>query len=164
MVELKILHTKEFMVNLLTGKLFSDYLLENAVIETFNTFDIDGHLHKEFYGEDLENDPSLAKYAMSQWNDIQPIAFNLIKGKHTPLSFRFILHLKPDVATTSLEDENVAQPTADYVVRISFSEGCIKLTTGISIKVFSLDNSASAKWDAYFKKFLSDNQIDFEEE
>ena len=164
MIELKILHTKEFMRALLAGNLFTDYLLENAVIETFNTFDIDGHLHKEFYGQDLEDDHALAKYSMSQWSDVQQIAFDLIKGKHTPLSFKFVLHLKPDVALSSLEADTAnATPASDYVVRIAFSDGVIRLTTGISMKVFSLDNSASSKWDEYFQKFLSINEIAFEE-
>ncbi|MCR4901321.1 MAG: DUF5721 family protein [Butyrivibrio sp.] len=164
MIELQIKHTKEFMAKLLGGTLFEDFLLEEATIETFNTFNIDGHIHKEFYGQQLKDDPSLCPYPLSCWQDVQQIAFNLIKGKHTPLSFKFILHLKPDKAAAIFnESEQGQEPVADYVIRISFSDGSIKITTGISFKVFSLDNSGALLWDDQVKKFLDAQNIEFEE-
>ena len=43
------------MAQLLKGNLFDSFLLEEATIETFNTFTIDGRIHKEFYSEEVDN-------------------------------------------------------------------------------------------------------------
>ena len=42
-------NNKEFMTKLLTSDIFDDFLVEEATIDTFNTFHIDGRIHKDFY-------------------------------------------------------------------------------------------------------------------
>ncbi len=162
MITLKIQHTKDFMAKLLAGNTFDSFLLEEAVIETYNTFSIDGHIHKEFYQSDLEENNST--YTLSQWSDMKQICFNLIKGKNTPLGFKFILHLKPDVAQTALEpDGNVDNLSSDYIINIKFREGIVTITSAVSIKIFTLDKTADNLWDSYIKQFLAQNNLDFEE-
>ena len=49
MIALKITNVKQFMAKLLAGEDFDAFLLEEAVISTYNTFTIDGRQNREFY-------------------------------------------------------------------------------------------------------------------
>ncbi len=60
MIALEIKGTKNIMNALLLSGQFDSFLVEEAVITTFSTFHIDGHLVRDFYDagelEELEND------------------------------------------------------------------------------------------------------------
>ena len=92
MLALKIMSTKNFMNHLLVTDTFDNFLLSEATISTANTYQIDGHINKEFYSsQDLDMVPPLP-YEFSEWKDMKSLCFNLIKGKRTPLFFKIILH------------------------------------------------------------------------
>ena len=94
MLALKVASTKTFMNHLLVADTFDNFLMAEAMISTANTYQIDGHINKEFFsGNELSAPPS---YEFSEWKDMKPLCFNLIKGKRTPLFFKFVLHLKPE--------------------------------------------------------------------
>ncbi len=86
---------------LLLSEQFDSFLVEEAVITTYNTFHIDGHLVKDFYkavrsGRSLNT--IISPPSFSSWKDTSaPSASQLIKGKKTPVSFKvqcFTLHLR----------------------------------------------------------------------
>ena len=55
MISLKIKNTKEFMQKFLMSEAFADFLLMEARVDTFVSFDIDGRIRREFYTkEELE--------------------------------------------------------------------------------------------------------------
>ena len=83
MISRKITELKHFMTRLLASDCFDSFLLEQAIITTYNTFTIDGHLERNFYTSEEWEDPSLCPYDLSCWADIRPICFSLIKGKKT---------------------------------------------------------------------------------
>ncbi|MBP7347452.1 MAG: hypothetical protein KA965_02125 [Butyrivibrio sp.] len=163
MIELKIVHTKDFMNKLLNTTCFDAFLLEEAMIQTYNIFSIDGHVQKSFYGpEESDQHP----YPLSIWSDMRNVCLSLIRGKHTPVSFKFVLHCKEETVAALLEqDSSVLSPDqiAAYVLSIRFSEGSVSLTTGTAIRTFILDKSYEQIWDRYIRSFLSQNEIAFEE-
>ena len=56
MIALQIKEIKSFMGKLLGTECFDSFLLEEAVITTYNTFRIDGRINREFYSdEEWEN-------------------------------------------------------------------------------------------------------------
>ena len=163
MIELKILHTKEFMNKFLNSTCFDSFLLEEAMIQTYNIFSIDGHIQKTFYApEESDQHP----YPLSCWCDMRNVCLSMIRGKQTPVSFKFVLHCKKETVAALLEVDAPAlspdQITA-YVLTIRFSEGNITLTTGTAIQTFILDKSYEQIWDKYIRSFLSQNEIAFEE-
>ena len=92
MIAVKISSKKDFMAKLLTTELFDSYYVEEATIETFNTFNIDGHINRDFYkNDDLEGESAVPD-EYSKWSELRTLCFDLIKGKRTPLGFKFILH------------------------------------------------------------------------
>ena len=91
MIALQIADIRHFMKKLLLSESFDRFLLLEGSITTFCTFHMDGQLQKAYYtGEEQEqiDDRSLA-----YWEEIRPFCFELIKGKRTPLAFRFTFQL-----------------------------------------------------------------------
>ena len=161
MIALKILKQKNFMTKLLTTDLFDDFTVEEATIDTFNTFTIDGRIHKEFFlgSDDMKEIPSTE---FSDWARIRPIALSLIKGKHTPLGFKFILHLG-DARKLDLLKDNDTDFSPDRIslgINIKYSQGTVVITTGVSYSIFTLDKSAEKAWDEYIPSFLESNGIE----
>ena len=81
------------MAKFLAGDDFDAFLLEQAVISTYNTFTIDGRDNRDFYSTEEWENKELRPYEFSTWKKVRPVCFDLIKGKHTPAAFHFVLHL-----------------------------------------------------------------------
>lgn len=165
MISYKISRLKDFMSKLLTTDCFDSFLLEQAVITTYNTFTIDGHMEKEFYTQEEWQDAALRPYDFSCWSDVRPFCFSLIKGKKTPVSMKFILHLKPEKMQEILSENEVSIP-ADYirafVLTIRYSINGMSCTTGVSYSDFLLDKTADHLWDKRFSQFLDENDISYQ--
>ena len=161
MIALKILKQKNFMAKLLTTELFDNFLVEEVTIDTFNTFTIDGRIHKEFY-KDLDEPGDDANSEFSSWAKIRPIALSLIKGKQTPLGFKFILHLGNDDKLSLLRDADmdISPDQLSLGIGIKYSQGEVIITTGVSYQLFTLDKSAEKAWDEYIPSFLESNDIE----
>ena len=161
MIALKISNKKEFMARLLTTDLFDAFLVEEATIDTFNTFHIDGRIHKDFYKNDPDYSEDGRLPSNSCWGDIRPICLSLIKGKRTPLGFKFILK-SSDSTRKELVEKSEAGIMDDQVnlgLNIRFLNDEIIITTGISISIFTLDKSIEKTWDQYVPGFLEANNI-----
>lgn len=165
MTALQISSMKQFMNHLLAAETFDSFLLEEAVISTANTFTIDGHVNREFYQNDENTDPqSLPEFR--PWSELKSLCFDLIKGRRTPLFFRFVLHLKPEKALALLEKEgcdvDLSQLKA-LVLTIRYDGSKATLTTGTAFHTFVLSKEPDAIWDRTFKKFLDGKGISYEE-
>ncbi|MCR5669436.1 MAG: DUF5721 family protein [Butyrivibrio sp.] len=163
MIAIKISKQKEFMSKLLTTDLFDSFPLEEATVDTYNTFHIDGKVHKEFYKGYEDVDPgSLEDFSL--WRDIRHIALDLIKGKRTPLSFKFVLHADKELKNTVMQgcDSDLSPEVTLLGIIIKFSKGEVVITTGTSFSIFSMDKSIEKAWDAYIPSFLDRSGIDYE--
>ena len=104
MKSINITDVKNFMSKLLIKEDFDNFLLEEASITTFNTFTIDGHIHKNYYtSEEYE---ALRNTELSYWSTIKPICFELIKGKKTPSRFKIILKADENLVVKISEDSS----------------------------------------------------------
>ena len=88
MIALALPQVKECMAKLLLSETFDPFYFIEGEIVTFNTFTLDGYLKKDFFEQ--EESPE-REYAL--WKDVREFCFSLIKGKRTPLSFKFVLGL-----------------------------------------------------------------------
>lgn len=153
---------------LLVSEQFDSFLVEEAVITTFNTFHIDGHLVKAFYtGEELEElEQNNKSDVFSYWRDIRPICFQLIKGRKTPVSFKVVLHAAPELIekiTAAPECQAAADLIRSLVLNIRYDNGKATCITGSAFTTFIMDKSVEKLWDAYVRQFLSNIGLDFEE-
>lgn len=168
MIAFEIKGTKNIMNSLLRSEQFDSFLVEEAVITTFNTFHIDGHLVKDFYTtEELaELEDSQKSTIFSCWNDIRPICFQLIKGKKTPVSFKVVLYAAPQLIeeiAANPECEVAANLIRSLVLSIRYDNGKVTCITGSAFTTFVMDKSVDKLWDAYMRQFLSERNLDFEE-
>ncbi len=163
MIAIKILKQKSFMAKLLTTDIFDNFLVEEAVIETFNTFTIDGRIHKDFY-KDIASSDEIPLEDFSRWSKIRPVCLDLIKGKQTPLSFKFVLSLceKDKEAFLSKADTDLSTDQVHPGLVIKFSKGQVLITSALSLSIFTLDKSIEKAWDEYIPSFLDSNDIENE--
>ncbi len=159
MIALEILSMKNFMSHLLSGDTFDLFLLEEATISTANTYTIDGHMNTEFYPPD-ERSPENLPYDFRPWSEIKSLCFDLIKGKYTPIFFKFVLQLKPEYLPRILGTDP-GQVKA-LVLNIRYDGNKALLTTGTSYHTFVMNKEADLAWDNALCKYLSDKEIGYE--
>jgi len=163
MLALEITSMKNFMLHLLTADTFDCFLLEEAAISTANTFFIDGRIHPEFY--DTSETPAEALHEFRPWSELKGFCFDLIKGKRTPLSFRFTMHLMPEKAKALLEKENYDTDLSQIkalVLNIRYDGSKATLTTGTAFHTFVLSKEPDAIWDKALSRYLAKKGISFE--
>ncbi len=166
MIALKLTNTKNFMNTLLRGECFDHFLLKEATISSGASFVIDGTIPADFYTEEEKEEMGICGYGFLPFSELRGNCFDLMKGKKTPSSFSFVFLLSPDnmkktlVAMQSSFTEN---DIAALFMNIRYTAGELMLTTGISYKTFSMDKSLDKEWDAMVCKFLTKNEIEFEE-
>lgn len=164
MTAFQITSMKNFMSRLLTSDAFDCFLLEEAVISTANTFTIDGRINQDFFiGEEEVPSPT---YDFRPWSEIKGLCFDLIKGRHTPLFFRFVLHLMPEKTAALLEKEGCDTNPSEIkalVLTIRYDGSRAVLTTGTSFHSFVLSKEPDAIWDKALAKYLAGKGIEFEE-
>lgn len=164
MLALQISSVKSFMSELLTGDAFDIFLLEEANLSLAISYRIDGHINAEFFPM-AERTPELIPYEYQPWSEIKGLCFHLIKGKHTPLSFKFVLQLKPDKMRSMLEKEKLSCDELrlkSLVLTIRYENGKVLLTTGSSYQTFVMDKTADVIWDRQLSKYLAMKGIAFE--
>lgn len=164
MLAIQITSMKIFMNRLLNSDTFDSFLLEEAVISTANTYTIDGHINKDFYPAE-ERTTEYLPYDLQPWSEIKGLCFNLIKGKHTPLYFKFVLQLKPDSVTSLLEKEQCTIDSSHvkaFVLNIRYDGTTATLTTGTSYHTFVMSKEPDSIWDKALLRFLSMQEIPYE--
>lgn len=164
MIALKINDVKSFMSSLLLQSVFDNFLLSEFEIQTTQKFQMWGKRNKEWFtDEEWEACPNQEYLS---WGETKPIAYHLIKGNKTPLSFKIIFLL-----SSSNTDKLIAKGGNEFqkenidglCLNIRFDKGELQLITGTSLKIFTLDKSLEQSWDANMKLFLNHAGIDFVE-
>jgi hypothetical protein len=145
------------MNHLLVADTFDLFLLEEAVISTANNFTIDGHVNQDFCD---------SPYELRPWSELKGLCFDLIKGKRTPLFFRFVLHLKPEKAEALLRQQDCEVDPSQVkalVLNIRYDGSKAVLTTCTAFHTFIPSKEPDAIWDSALKKYLAGKGIACEE-
>lgn len=158
MISLKLTNRKMFMKHLLLTETFDHFLFIEGEITTFNTFTIDGYLHKDFF----EEDPPLS---FSFWKHLREFCFSIIKGKRTPLQFKFVFSLSPENIAKLISQNELnfhPQDVQGLYLNLRFNGTDLQCITGTSLKTFTLDKSLEQAWDKMVQKFFSQKGIEYE--
>lgn len=169
MVALEITSMKNFMAHLLSGNTFDDFLLEEATISTAITYHFDGHINLDFFPPQ-ERDTDHHPYVFRPWSEIKGLCFDLIKGRNTPLFFKFVLQLKPEKIgewlNSGAEDseipENLLAQMKALVLNIRYDGSKAILTTGTSYHTFVLSREIDLSWDRCLCCYLAEKGIGYE--
>lgn len=165
MIALQIQDIKQFMNKLLLQQTFDNFLLVEGSITTYNTFRIDGRLHKSFFTEEEQETLTLSERDFSLWKEIKPFCLELIKGKKTPLAFQFTFQLSAQNTAklfsssgiTSILPENVS----GLLLNVRFEHGALAVITATNLNLFVPDKSLERAWDDMVKRFLKQQEISF---
>ena len=95
MLALQLTDIKNFMNQLLRSETFDHFLLQEAVIHSGASYVIDGHINKDFYTEEEIETLRLTGCKALPFSMLRGNCFDLIKGKKTPSSFKFVFLLSP---------------------------------------------------------------------
>ncbi|MBR3646278.1 MAG: hypothetical protein IKN54_07640, partial [Lachnospiraceae bacterium] len=153
---IQIKDTKNFMNELLVKNTFDFFNLYEAIITTYCTFTIDGHIQQSYYSsEELE----LLDHAdFAGWSQLKPVCFNLIKGNKTPELLKITLCL-PGKNYAGCIERSMAPITEDNItglyVHIVYEHGTINVITATSLNIFTMDKSLDHYWDNTIKTFLT---------
>jgi hypothetical protein len=116
-------------------------------------------MQKSFFSEE-ENIPEY-----SSWKNLKNFCFSLIKGKKTPLSFKFIFSLSPENIARLIEQNHLdfrADQVQGLYLNIRYDGSSLQCITGTSLKTFSMDKSLEQTWDAFVQKFFAQKSIPWE--
>jgi len=158
------LDTKKCMNQLLLGSVFDSFLFIEGEITTFNTFQIDGRLKKEFYRQNQDDSAAFEReYAL--WKEQREFCFSVIKGKRTPLGFRIVLSLSsPNIAHLITQEElSFSQRDVQGLyLNFKYDGSQLTCTTGTSMNIFTLDKSLEQAWDKMAQRIFAKYEIPFE--
>ena len=146
------LSAKSCMSHLLLRDTFNHFSFIEGEITTFNRFSIDGHIHKDFFDEDPQQEYSL-------WKDVQEYCLSIIKGKRTPLNFKIILSLAKTDFEAFLKERSLSFRPEDIqglYLNLRYDGKTLECITGTSMKIFTLDKSLEQEWDKYVQKFFGE--------
>ena len=155
------LKAKNCMSHLLLKPTFDEFSLIEGENTTFNKFTFDGYIHKDFYEEAPENE-------FSYWKDLREFCFSIIKGKRTPLNFKYILSLARNDFENFLVSHEIEGFLPDNIqgLYLNFKYDGIHLqcVTGTSMNMFTMDKSIEKAWDEYVKTMFSEKGIEWDSE
>ena len=159
MIALSLIDVKECMSKLLLSEMFDPFLFVEGEITTFATFTIDGYLKKEFYDND-----TVPEREYTLWKDVRDYAFSLIKGKRTPLSFKFVLGLSDSNIEKLIRQQGLDYRLEDVrglYINLKFDGQKLQCITGTAMNLFTMDKSLEQAWDMMVQKFFTQKEINF---
>ena len=160
MIALALTDVKECMGKLLLSETFDPFYFIEGEIITFSTFNIDGYLKKDFF--DTEDVPA-REYAL--WKDVREFCFSIIKGKRTPLNFKFILGLsESNIEKLLLQQELDFKPqdVRGLYINLKYDGQNLQCITGTAMNLFTMDKSLEQAWDKMVQKFFTQKEIKYE--
>ena len=160
MIALTLPEVKECMSKLLLSETFDPFYFIEGEIVTFSTVTMDGFLKKEFF--DTEEAPA-REYAL--WKDVREFCFSVIKGKSTPLSFKFVLGLSDSNIEKLLLQQELGfklQDVRGLYINLKYDGQKLQCITGTAMNLFTMDKSLDQAWDKMVQKFFTQKEIKYE--
>ena len=160
MIALSLTEVKECMSKLLLSETFDSFLFIEGEIMTFSTFTMDGYLKKDFFEEGTAPD---REYAL--WKEMREYCFSLIKGKRTPLGFKFVLGLSASNIQKLIGQQGLDFELEDVrglYINLKYDGKNLQCVTGTAMNLFTMDKSLEQAWDTMVQKFFTQKEITFE--
>ena len=160
MIALSLTEVKECMSKLLLSDTFDSFLFIEGEIMTFGTFNINGYLKRDFFEE---NEIPNREYAL--WKEVREYCFSLIKGKRTPLGFKFVLGLSESNIEKLIQQQGLdfeAEDVRGLYINLKYDGQKLQCVTGTAMHLFTMDKSLEQAWDTMVQKFFTQKEIAFE--
>ena len=158
MLSIRIIDLKKFTALLFTEDAFDKFCLHDASFRTALTTMIDGSRNADFYreGEEIPDSPYVS------WSEIRPVCFALIRGSRLPVSFRLVMLTGREVTQKLAKRSGFTDcEVSSLTLNITYREGALYLTTGISYQGFTLDKTLEKYWDGTVRAFLEKHALNY---
>ena len=156
---------KHFMNQLLKSELFDHFLLAEATIHGAVSYQINGHVNRDFYDADELAALTADGSEYLPFSYLRPVFFELIRGRHTPLYLKFVFLLSPSNAKKTILSSDTGFGPDDIsgiFLNLTFRDGQMVLTAGVSYRTFTTDHSFDIAWDTLAARFLTNHGLDFD--
>lgn len=154
MKQFEIEETGKFMSELLTGERYDSFYLFEARIKADIDYSINGKINKDFFDSDDREIMAAEEYI--SWKKIKPVVYGFVKGDKLPLSLKLILMFNRENITRLVEMNNLPISENDIgalFFNVLYEKGSLTVTTGTSVKTFSLDKTLDHVWDSTVEKY-----------
>ena len=141
------LKAKVCMSHLLLKPTFDTFSLIEGEVTTFNRFQVDGRIHKDFFDEAFEKE-------YSTWGEVRDFFFQVIRGKKTPLNFKFILSLAKDQFESFLTEHDLTYRPAEIqglYLNFRYDGLALQCITGTSMNTFTIAHNGTT---IYTKQYI----------
>ncbi|MBE5946431.1 MAG: hypothetical protein E7259_05745 [Lachnospiraceae bacterium] len=141
---------KTFMNELLVNEKYDSFYMFETRLKVSMDYYINGKLNKDFFDSHEETQEYVS------WRDIKHTIFELIKGKRLPISFKLILMFNRENIERLVEMNNLPvnpQDVGALFLNMYYENGELTVTTGTSLKVFTLDKTLEHLWDETVEKY-----------
>lgn len=151
---------KDFMNQLLVKDTFDTLLLCEATLRTATTLSISGKLNMDFF--DTAEQEVMTDKTYAAWRILRPLFFEAVKGTKTPSSFKIIFMLpKRNQDALVLRHNLPISPDdiAGLYFNLYFDDGILRITSGLSMRIFTTDKCLEQIWDDSLMGFLGEHHI-----
>ena len=146
--------TKIYMNQLLVNERFDSFYLYEARVKSALDYFIGGKLNMDYYDEEEKKELENSEYM--SWGKVKQTIYDLMKGNKLPINFKIILMFNRDNIKRLIEMNNLPVKPEDVgalFYNIPFEAGQLNVTTGTSLKVFTLDKRLEQLWDETVEKY-----------
>ncbi len=149
---------KAYINSLFTEERFGSFYLHEFRARTALDYYVSGKLNQAYFeqpgetaSEKEEKDPT---YIL--WADIREKILSLIRGERLPLTMKLVLMFHRSNIERLCEMNNLPVAPSDVgglFMNISFEEQRLVVTSGISLKVFTMDKTLERLWDDTIERY-----------
>ena len=137
------LKAKVCMSHLLLKPTFDTFSLIEGEVTTFNRFQVDGRIHKDFFDEAFEKE-------YSTWGEVRDFFFQ-VKDQFEAFLTEHDLTYRPE-------------EIQGLYLNFRYDGLALQCITGTSMNTFTMDKSVEKAWDEYVQKFFASQELDFDME
>ena len=162
MIALQIRHIKDFMNKLLIQDTFDRFLVSEASVTTFATFTVDGNFIRTSTPRRKPRACALRDGARCCGKKSNPSVFPLSAETYSPL-FQICLSASQEevsLLTAKSSPDLSAEDVFGLYLNCQYNGETLTLTTGSSLRLFTMDKSLDQAWDKMLMEFLRLQDLD----
>ena len=140
MISLRIKDTKVFMSQLLIKDTFDRMLLSEATIKTACSYTINGQINKEYYSDEEWDNLNNNEKSYSEWGNIKPFCFSLIKGNKVPAAMKLVMLASYELVTDIIAKNNIAvmpENVNGLFINMKYQEGYVDIFLCPMLEIYS---------------------------
>lgn len=142
------------MNQLLVNERFDSFYLYEARVKSSLDYFVGGKLNMDYFDDEEKKELENSEY--ESWGKVKNVIYDLMKGSKLPINFKIILMFNRENIERLIEMNNLPIKPEDVgalFYNIHYELGKLNVTTGTSLKMFTLDKRLEQLWDETVEKY-----------